>query len=124
MTFAAAPSANFKRSDLGGFRHLGVINRMYSSELCPATIQCTIARIMITRDQFIKSMLGAGLAASPLSSAQQPATKKGKTTVERTDVSSVQAGAVAKIDAWSHAIPRPYLDRLTVLPAGPHSAVV
>ena len=79
---------------------------------------------MITRDQFIKSMLGTGLAASPLSSAQQPATKKGKTTVERTDVISVRAGAVAKIDAWSHAIPRPYLDRLTVLPAGPHSAVV
>src|SRR4051794_36057306 len=32
--------------------------------------------------------------------------------------------AVPKLDAWSHAIPKPYLERLNALPAGgPHTAV-
>lgn len=88
----------------------------------------TIAR-MLTREQFLKNLPGAVLAVSPLvsgqlSAQQGPAIRKRNSAADRSDALSAQAAAGAKVDGWSHAIPKAYMDRLTALPPGPHSPVL
>jgi uncharacterized protein len=80
---------------------------------------------MLTREQFITNSLGAVFAVSRVASAQQrSATKKQKSMAQRSEVLSARVAAVAKVDAWSHAIPKTYLDRLAALQTGPHTPVL
>ena len=69
---------------------------------------------MMTRQQLFRRAFAAVCSASPLLSAgQEPVRKR-----------EPRSGAAGKIDAWSHAIPRTHLDRLSNLPEGPHSATL
>ena len=98
------------------------VNTRYFAD---ATVHVTIAPRMFTREQFVKNLLGAVLVVPRLGSAQQaPTPKTRKVAATRTDVLSAGVAAVAKVDAWSHAVPKPYLDRLAALQPGPHNPIL
>jgi aminocarboxymuconate-semialdehyde decarboxylase len=79
--------------------------------------------LMLTRERFLKNFLAA-TAAAPLTGSQpKPESKKHKVAARQSEVRS-RAGAVTRIDAWSHALPKGYLDHLVALPPGPHSRVL
>jgi uncharacterized protein len=80
---------------------------------------------MLTRERFIERLIGGMLTGYPVLFAQQrPVTKRRNPVAGTRDVISAPAAGVTKIDAWSHAVPKAYLDRLVALPPGPHSPVL
>jgi aminocarboxymuconate-semialdehyde decarboxylase len=78
---------------------------------------------MLTREQFIKSLVGSVLAST--ASAQQVGDPNTRNAAARSrDRIWGEVGALGKVDAWSHAVPKAYLDLLAALRPGPQSSIL
>lgn len=71
---------------------------------------------MQTREQFLKLLLAGSFVSGHLARAEQPCGKPAKTHSNQLDE--------PKIDAWTHILPKAYLDRLQALPSGPLTPLI
>jgi aminocarboxymuconate-semialdehyde decarboxylase len=68
-------------------------------------------------------MVGAMLASSRVAAGQQRDRRGYRSSGLEPGLAS-RAAAAVKLDAWSHCIPKGYMDRLIALPAGPHTPLL